>query len=71
MKLSQSEVQSPLWVKISNYYSSMLVKYRGRLENPRIEERERLELCWRIYEIKNLLMLAEFSEPTKKVADAS
>jgi hypothetical protein len=67
MKLAPHEIATPLWNKLVEHYSPILAKLRTRLENPRIPESERTELCWRIHEIKNLLALAE---PDKKESDA-
>lgn len=58
MKLSQHEASTPLWGKIEKHYSAELTRYRARIENPRIEEKERIELAWKIAVIKGLLASA-------------
>lgn len=68
MKLAPHEIATPLWQKISEHYEALLTKHRARLENPRLLEKERDELCWRIHEIKNLLDLAQ--PDRKKVTSA-
>ena len=59
MKLSPHEIATPLWNKLTEHYSPILAKHRARLENPGIEERERVALCWQIKAIKDFLALAE------------
>lgn len=68
MKLAPHEIATPLWQKLVEHYTPILAKYRARLENPRIDEKERIELCWRIATIKDLFELAEPAR--KKVGDA-
>lgn len=58
MKLLPSEVASPLWSKLCEHYEPLLAKARARLENPRITEAERIELCWKIAGLKDFLALA-------------
>lgn len=59
MKLTPHETNTPLWVKLSEYYATKLAKYRSRIEQPRITEAERVQLAWQIQGIKELLELAE------------
>lgn len=59
MKLNQHEAATPLWQKLMEYYAIKIAAHRTRLENPRIPESERLELCWKIASIKELFALAE------------
>lgn len=68
MRLTPHEAQSALWQKLVSHYTPLLAKHRARLENPRIEEKERIELCWRIAAIKDLFELAE--PERKKETDA-
>ena len=63
MKLTPHDIAQPLWSKLVEWYTPTLAKHRARLENPRIEESERIELCWKIAAIKDLFSLAE---PVKK-----
>lgn len=58
MKLSPHEINTPLWSKLTAHYEPILAKHRARLENPKIHEAERLELCWKIAAIKELLAMA-------------
>ena len=59
MKLNPHEVATPLWGKLVGHYTPILAKHRARLENPRLPEAERIELCWKIAAIKELFELAE------------
>lgn len=63
MKLEPHEINSPLWTKLVQHYSEELSKYRARAENPMLPQDDRQGLLWRIYEIKEILKLAE---PTSK-----
>ena len=56
--LNSHEVGTPLWGKLSEHYEAKLAKLRAQLENPRIDESKRLELAWRISEVKAFLSLA-------------
>lgn len=67
MKLAQHEISSSLWQKIVDHYTPLLAKYRNRLENPSLPEQDRIELCWKIKNIKDLFELAE---PERKQQDA-
>lgn len=67
MKLTQHEINSPTWQKIEEHYAAQLSSLRARLEVPTIKEEKRVELAWRIFEIKNLLSLA--AEQKVTVAD--
>ena len=58
MKLNQSEIATPLWVKLTDHYKPLLAKYRNRLEKPSITEQERISLCWKIAGIKEFFELA-------------
>lgn len=66
--LTDFERKSSTWEKLVAYYTPLLAKHRARLENPNIEERERVKLCWQIDTIKNLLALGE--QDKKDVAGA-
>lgn len=63
MKLNPHEIQSTLWQKLVAHYTPVLAKHRVRLENPKIAESERIQLCWQIQAIKDLFELAE---PSRK-----
>ena len=67
MKLNPAEIGSPLWQKLVEHHEEKLAKYRGRIENPRILEAERIELAWKIFMIKEFLSLGTAEET---VADA-
>ena len=69
MKLAPHEIASPLWQKLTEHYTPLLAKHRARLENPLIQESERIALCWKIAAIKEFFDLAEADR--KKVTDAS
>lgn len=66
--LTDFERKSSTWEKLVAHYTPLLAKHRARLENPNIEERERVKLCWQIDTIKNLLALGE--QDKKDVAGA-
>lgn len=68
MKLSPHEVGQPLWQKLVEHHEAELVKLRARIENPRINEAERIELAWKIHTIKRFLALGH--PATETVADA-
>ncbi len=68
MKLAPHEVQSALWQKLVEHYTPLLEKYRARVENPRVTETERIELCWKIASIKEFFDLAQ--PDRKQVAGA-
>ena len=59
MALNPQEIGTPLWQKLKELHELTLVKWRRRLENPRITEAERIELAWKIYTIKDFLALGE------------
>ena len=59
MILEKHDIESPLWHKLKTHYDVEIAKYRARLENPRIQEVERVELCWKIEAIKRFFALAE------------
>lgn len=64
--LTQFDTQSPTWTKLLAHYTPLLAKHRARIENPGIEERERIALAWQIATIKDLIALGE----VKNVAGA-
>lgn len=68
MKLTKFEVNTPLWEKLTEHYKPLLAGYRSRLENPLIQESERIALCYQIKGIKDFLALAD--EPTQKKVTA-
>jgi len=59
MKLAPHEIASPLWQKLKSHTEAQLERKRSRLENPRIDERERIQLAWQIDTWKELLALGE------------
>lgn len=59
MKLTPHEVAQPLWSKLVDHYTPLLAKHRARLENPALQESERIALCYKIQSIKEFLALAE------------
>lgn len=63
MKLNLAESASPLWQKLKEHYEAELARMRARIENPLLAEAERIGLCWRIKEIKELL---EMEIPDRK-----
>jgi len=66
MKLTALDIGSPLWEKLVDHYTPILAKLRARVENPAVPEAERLGLCFRIREIRDLFELAE---PDRKAGD--
>lgn len=62
------ERKSSTWEKLQAHYKPLLAKHRARLENPSIDDRERVALCWKIDMIKGLLALGE--QDNKDVAGA-
>jgi len=68
MKLAAHEIATPLWTKLVEYYTAKLAKLRARAENPRLPEKDRVELLWQIEFIKDFLALAEPEQ--KKVSGA-
>lgn len=61
-KLTPAEAGTPLWQKLVEHYQGELAEHRRRLEDPNMEERVRVSLCWRINEIKKLIALGEQDE---------
>ena len=68
MKLNAAETGTPLWLKLVDWYTPILAKYRARLENPLLPEEERVALCWQIKSIKEFLALGE---PDAKKGDGA
>lgn len=66
MKLVAHEIATPLWTKLVEYHTPKLAALRARLENPRMPEVERIELCWQIKFIKDFLALAEPEQKKKE-----
>lgn len=66
--LDASERGSAAWQKVETYLTSRLTALRVKVENPDVPESERLGLCWRIREIKELLKLGD--QPTEPQDDA-
>lgn len=66
--LNLHDIQTACWGKLKKHYEAKLAEYRIRLENPNIEERERVALCWKIDTIKGLMLLDQ--EARKNVAGA-
>jgi hypothetical protein len=59
MKLELHEINSPTWQKINAHLNEELKAMRARAENPKLPHDDRQGLLWRIYEIKEILELAE------------
>lgn len=68
MRLTQYEINTPLWVKLTEFYTPKLATYRMRLENPSTPDAERTALAWQIKVIKEFLALAE---PEQKKGDGA
>lgn len=66
--LTLIDVQSQCWERLKKHYQAQLAEWRARLENPNIEERERIALCWKIDTAKNLLAMEDTAR--KNVAGA-
>lgn len=66
--LNISDVQSQCWQRLKTHYAARLIEWRTRLENPTIEERERIALCWQIDAAKKLLAFED--EARKNVTGA-
>ena len=66
--LSNSDIGTPCWRKLKDFYSSELADMRRRIENPRMLESERIALCWKIEMVKGLLSLGDSTQ--KDVTDA-
>lgn len=65
VRLNQAERESATWLKVRAVAQEKLAAFRARVENPELPEAERLGLCWRIKELKELLKLEE-PEPDDK-----
>lgn len=61
-KLTPAEAGTPLWQKLVEHYQGELAEFRRRLEEPNMEERVRVSLCWRIQMIKELIALGDPDE---------
>lgn len=59
MKLTPHEINTPLWVKLVEFYTPKLSALRTRIENPTTPDAERTALAWRIKEIKEFLALGQ------------
>ena len=59
MRLTQYEINTPLWSKLVAYYTPKLATYRARLENTTTSDEERRALAWQIKGIKELLAMGE------------
>lgn len=68
MKLNPLDIRSQAWEKLLSHYKPILAKHRARLENPDIEERERIGLAWQIKVIKGLIAHGDLD--AKNVAGA-
>ena len=61
--LSNMDIDTACWRKLKAHCNESLTEMRARLENPRIEESERVALCWKIDTVKGFLALGD---PTQK-----
>lgn len=68
VELTKADRDSHCWKKVEAELNARLKAHRQRVENPEASEADRLGLCWRIRELKELLKLGE--EPTKPRSDA-
>jgi hypothetical protein len=68
ISLTPAERDSAAWQKVEWHITARLALLRARVENPEVPEPERLGLCWRIRELKELLKLA--SQPAEPQQDA-
>ena len=59
MKLTQLEIASPLWQRLTDHYGVLLAKLRARIENPALSEADRMPLLHQIVHIKALLAMAD------------
>lgn len=66
--LIRADLDSACWVKLGDIMHARLATLRAKVENPRLTEGERLELCWRISEIKRFLDLGNLDQ--KRETDA-
>lgn len=66
--LSAIERDSSAWQRIQTHLTAKLEALRARVENPTVPEADRLGLCWRIYELKELLKLG--TQPAEPRQDA-
>lgn len=57
--LSNTDIETPCWRKVKEHYTRELADMRGRVENPRIPDSERLALCWKIEMVKGFLGLGD------------
>lgn len=65
--LTAPERASALWQKVEAEILNRLAAHRVKVENPDVPEAERIGLCWRIRELKELLKLGD--EPAEKQQD--
>lgn len=63
-RLNKAERESAAWLKVRAVAQDKLAAFRARVENPEVPEAERLGLCWRIKELKELLKLEEPEKDT-------
>lgn len=63
-RLNDAERGSAAWQKVRVELHSRLERYRQLVENPAKPEAERLGLCWRIQELKELLRMEEPEKQT-------
>ena len=57
--LTKTEVNTECWRKLREHYEEVLAGMRARLEQPRMDERERTALCWQIQTVKEFLAIEE------------
>lgn len=57
--LTNAEVNTECWRKLKAHYVEVLAHMRSRLEQPRMDERERTALCWQIQIVKEFLAIED------------
>lgn len=67
-RLNAAEIASPAWQKTRMELHERLERYRAQVENPLKPEADRLGLCWRIMELKELLKM-EQPEPNPDASE--
>lgn len=58
-RLNGADIGTAAWQKVRAEMHARLERYRAQVENPDKPENERLGLCWRIRELKELLRMEE------------
>lgn len=66
-RLNDAERGSAAWQKVRAVLLERLARYRTQVEMPEKTDAERLALCWRIKELKELLVIEEPEKRTEPV----